>query len=225
MQVIGLCGFAGSGKSTVADYFVREHGFTRLSFAGAVKDITATLFGWDRPLLEGNTDDSRAWRDVPDPFWTTRMGRDWTPRYALQFVGTDLCRTHVHQNIWVDLVLAQIHRRGAEARVVIDDVRFVNEVEELRRIGATIAVVQRRRTNGSFFPTPEHARLWNDLPGQAAPTNVTLHRSEWDWLRVSDIRECPTILNLGNYNQLYTSVEQWYTASRMNSLFHEDVLV
>lgn len=222
MQLIGTCGFLGAGKSTVADYLVRTHGFTRLSFAAAVKDITAVLFGWDRQLLEGATPTSREWRDQPDAFWTSRMGRAWTPRLALQFVGTDLCRTHVHPNIWVDTVLKQIQALGPTARVVIDDVRFVNEIDLLRAVGGQIVVVLRRQTDGTYFPSYEHARLWNDA-GNPDVTSSLLHPSEWNWLRISDIKECPQILNLGSQESLYASVEQWYTIARMNSLFHEDV--
>ena len=83
MELVGLCGFAGSGKSTVAQYLVREHGYTRISFAAAVKDITAILFQWDRASLEGTTPETREWRMQPDPFWSERFGEGWTPRKAL----------------------------------------------------------------------------------------------------------------------------------------------
>lgn len=43
MNVIGLTGLAGSGKSTVANYLVREHGYTRLSFAGPVRDMLRAI--------------------------------------------------------------------------------------------------------------------------------------------------------------------------------------
>lgn len=58
-MLIGVVGFAGSGKGTVADILVRDHGFKKLSFADALKDAVATIFGWERHLLEGDTDESR----------------------------------------------------------------------------------------------------------------------------------------------------------------------
>lgn len=208
MELVGLCGFAGSGKSTVAQYLVREHGYTRISFAAAVKDITAILFQWDRDSLEGTTSDTREWRMQPDPFWSERLGQDWTPRKALQFVGTDLCRDHLHQNIWIDLVLAKIQRLGPDAKVVIDDVRFVNELQALTAAGGHLVVVHRQQEDGSYFPSREHALLWSSSPNITA---TTLHVSEWNWLQMSGIKELPSLLNAGDHTALYRQVEMWYT--------------
>jgi len=222
MTLVGLCGFAGSGKSTVAQYLVREHGFTRISFAAAVKDITAILFQWDRDSLEGTTPETREWRMQPDPFWSERLGEGWTPRKALQFVGTDLCRNHLHQNIWIDLVVAKIHRLGPEAKVVIDDVRFVNEVHALEQAGAHLLVVHRRQDDGSYFPSREHALLWSSSPHI---TTTTLHASEWNWLRVSGIKERPSLLNAGDCTALYRQVELWYTMSVSKTVSSEVITV
>jgi adenylate kinase family enzyme len=70
-KIIGICGFIGSGKGTVADTLVNEYGYTKLSFADTLKDGVAAVFNWDRKLLEGDTKDSRDWRETPDTFWTT----------------------------------------------------------------------------------------------------------------------------------------------------------
>ena len=37
-QIIGIVGFIGSGKDTVADYLVNFHRFKRESFANSLKD-------------------------------------------------------------------------------------------------------------------------------------------------------------------------------------------
>ena len=47
-MIIGICGFIGSGKDTIADYLVNFHGFRRESFANTLKDAVAAVFGWDR---------------------------------------------------------------------------------------------------------------------------------------------------------------------------------
>ena len=62
-MIIGICGFIGSGKDTVADYLVNFHGFRRESFANSLKDAVAVVFGWDRILLEGRTKEAREWRE------------------------------------------------------------------------------------------------------------------------------------------------------------------
>ena len=54
-MIIGVCGFIGSGKDTVADYLQNFHEFRRESFASTLKDAVAAVFGWDRTMLEGRT--------------------------------------------------------------------------------------------------------------------------------------------------------------------------
>ena len=90
-MIIGICGLIGSGKGTVADILV-EQGFTKVSFADKLKDGVATIFGWDRALLEGDTDESREWREQTDEFWTEETGRTITPRIVLQEFGTECMR-------------------------------------------------------------------------------------------------------------------------------------
>jgi hypothetical protein len=73
-MIVGLVGFIGSGKGTVADIMTTEHGFSKESFAGGVKDAASVIFGWDRKLLEGDTEESRAWRETPDEYWSEKLG-------------------------------------------------------------------------------------------------------------------------------------------------------
>lgn len=209
MCVIGLSGFAGAGKSTVAEYLVRQHGFVRLSFAAAVKDITASAFAWDRHRLEGATPQDRAWREQPDPFWSERMGKPFTPRYALQYIGTDVFRLHVLPTLWADLVVAKIRSAGPDTNIVIDDVRFVNEREALRKEGATFVVLRR-----DTFPTQLHQQLWTMARSGFSIRGIEpsdgLHPSEWDWLRDTTVANDAEILNHGSYDDLYTAVNEWW---------------
>ena len=72
-MIIGVCGFIGSGKDTIADYLTNFHGFRRESFASTLKDAVAQVFGWDRTLLEGRTKQAREWRERVDPWWAERL--------------------------------------------------------------------------------------------------------------------------------------------------------
>ena len=83
-NLIGICGFIGSGKDTVAKMFV-EQGCVQDSFAAPLKDMCASIFGWQREMLEGDSMDSREFRETPDLYWTRKLGIDhFTPRLALQ---------------------------------------------------------------------------------------------------------------------------------------------
>ena len=88
-MIIGLCGFAGSGKGTLADFLVENHNFRKISFATKLKDVASVMFGWDRDLLEGITDESRAWREEVDENWSNELEQEVTPRIVLQLFGTN----------------------------------------------------------------------------------------------------------------------------------------
>ena len=91
-MIIGITGFMGSGKDTVAEMFV-EKGAVKDSFAAPLKDLCASVFGWDRHMLEGDTVTSRDFRETADIYWTRKLGIDnFTPRLALQLLGTEIMR-------------------------------------------------------------------------------------------------------------------------------------
>ena len=72
-MLIGICGLIGSGKDTVAERLVTHHGYKRDSFAKSLKDAVSSMFNWDRKMLEGDTKESRAWREQPDEFWSKKL--------------------------------------------------------------------------------------------------------------------------------------------------------
>jgi hypothetical protein len=85
-MIVGICGFIGSGKDTVADYLVNFHEFRRESFANTLKDAVSSVFGWDRTMLEGRTKAAREWREQVDPWWSKRLDMPkLTPRWVLQY--------------------------------------------------------------------------------------------------------------------------------------------
>ena len=79
-MIVGLLGFIGSGKGTAGD-ILKDMGFTPVSFAKGVKDVTAEMFGWPRHLLEGDTQVSREWREQPDKFWSEEFGKPFNVHY------------------------------------------------------------------------------------------------------------------------------------------------
>ena len=141
-MIIGFVGFIGSGKDTAADYLVNFHGFRRDSFANTLKDAVASIFGWDRTLLEGRTKEAREWREQVDPWWANRLGMPTlTPRWVLQYWGTEVCRHGFHDDIWIASVENKM-RKTAD-NIVISDVRFPNEIRAIHNAGGVVVRIKR----------------------------------------------------------------------------------
>ena len=140
-MIIGITGLISSGKDTIADYLTTYQGFKRISFAASLKDAVAAVFDWDRESLEGTTKASRVWREQKDEWWSNRLKMDITPRWILQYWGTDVCRNHFHNDIWV----ASVEHRllNSKEDIVITDCRFSNEVAAIKNAGGVAIRVQR----------------------------------------------------------------------------------
>ncbi len=171
LMIIAICGLQGSGKDTIGSYLINTYGFKKLSFAGVLKDIVGILFGWDREMLEGATKESREWREQVDPWWSQKLGiPNLTPRYVLQYFGTDLFRTYFHSDIWVIAVERQLSKY---TNCVITDCRFPNEIAMLRAAGATVIKITRGELPAWYEPY---------VSGQTdKPEGV--HPSEYMWIR------------------------------------------
>jgi hypothetical protein len=140
-MILGVTGLIGSGKDTIADYLCTFHGFKRLSFAASLKDAVSSVFGWDRELLEGTTKSSREWREQKDLWWSERLNMEVTPRWVLQYWGTEVCRVGFHEDIWVASVENKL--RNATDNIIITDCRFFNEVKAIKRVGGITCRVER----------------------------------------------------------------------------------
>jgi hypothetical protein len=141
-MIVGFVGFIGSGKDTAADYLVNFHGYRRDSFANTLKDAVANVFGWDRVLLEGRTAEAREWREQVDPWWAERLNMPTlTPRWVLQYWGTEVCRHGFHDDIWIASVENKI--RKTKDNIVISDVRFPNEIKAIHNAGGIVVRIKR----------------------------------------------------------------------------------
>jgi hypothetical protein len=153
-------------------------GFHQLSFASGLKDVTANMFNWPRNLLEGDTDESRLFRETPDKFWSNRMGKDFTPRLALQLMGTEVGRNIFHPDFWVIKVENEIKTKRGNC--VITDVRFENEIECIKNMGGVLIEIKRgipphwytiaEQANKGFSKAEKHMR------------SEGIHESEWKWI-------------------------------------------
>lgn len=145
-KLIGLGGKAGSGKSSVGAYLCARYGARAYAFADELKELVRGAFRFSEDQMEGFT------KEYPD----TRFGA--SPRWCLQRMG-DVCR-----EIWPDIWIWHLRRKimdflscyGAQP-LVVTDVRFVNEAEALRRLGAVLIRLERPGLAGAVGGQPGHA--------------------------------------------------------------------
>ena len=106
MMKVALCGKMASGKTTMALKLGDRFGFKRFSLAKGVKDFGNFLFD----IPEGHKD-----------------------RVAYQKVG-DGGRNLLYAEIWIDVMLKSVSNSEC-SNAVVDDVRYLNEVENLKKEG------------------------------------------------------------------------------------------
>ena len=193
-MIIGLVGFIGSGKGTVGD-ILEQKGFVKDSFAKPLMDACSVIFGWPRELLEGDTALSRKWREEPDAFWSEKFNKEFSPRLALQLMGTEAGRNVFHTDVWVISLL----NRSKGKDVVVTDVRFRNEIDYIQQNGGIIIRVK-RGDEPDWYKLAEDANA-GFSSAQIGMRDKGIHQSEWDWIG-SDfdyvIENDGTIDDLGN---------------------------
>ena len=199
-MIVGICGWIGSGKDTVADYLVENHNFSRDSFAGTLKDAVAAIFGWDRELVEGRTKEARAWREQVDSWWAKRLNMpNLTPRLVLQLWGTEVGRQAFHTDIWIASLENKL--RKTTGNVVITDCRFPNEVQAIKNAGGSVIWVNR----GALPEWYQHAYDASRGDQKAAERlkEYNVHASETAWVSTEFDH---VIRNNGTLEDLYAKV-------------------
>ena len=134
-RLIGLLGRAGAGKSTVAQYLEREHGFETLAFADPLVDMVHALF---------------AAADVPSCYLTERaLKEEPSPigpsyRKLMQTLGTDWGRNTLGFDFWVRIAQRRHDQRLLHGEsVCFADVRFPNELAFIKARGGWVVRVVR----------------------------------------------------------------------------------
>lgn len=141
-MIIGLTGKKRSGKDTVAEYLVKNHGFIRIGFADALKNACKEIFNLSDNQLYGTEEE----KERPDEYWKH------SAREILQKVGTELFRnelpkhlSNISNDIWIRVVDKKIKDLLAAGhnKIVISDVRFENEAEYIKNSGGIIIKLNR----------------------------------------------------------------------------------
>ena len=158
---------------------VERHAFIKESFANSVKDACAVIFGWNRGLLEGDPLESRAWREQKDEWWSNKLGREFSPRLALQLMGTEAGRDVFHPDLWVHTAMRRCENAPWN-NYVIADVRFPNEIKAITKSGGKIIRV-RRGDDPDWYDLARECNRTNtpDIMRNAYPE---VHYSAWAWI-------------------------------------------
>lgn len=141
-MLIGLCGFKGSGKDTVADYLVESFGFVKLQNADPIRRALAAMFNVDVATF---TDVSR--KELPQ-----EELKNLSPRFLQQTLGTEWGRS-VDPDLWVWLTRRKMEEYASSGarQFVVSDVRFENEARMIKERGGVVWMVERPgvvRTDG-----------------------------------------------------------------------------
>jgi hypothetical protein len=173
--LVGLCGPAGCGKDTVASLMV-QRGFHRYALAQPIKGMVSLMLSQRLERWE-----DREWKEAPIPW----LGR--SPRQLAQTLGTEWGREHVDPDLWLKLGMQrwELVKYSAMPRLVITDIRFVNEAQAIIGAGGTI---------------------WKVLREDVAP--VSAHVSEQG---IPPALITGTIKNYGSLDELPVNVAGWLT--------------
>lgn len=145
---IGVAGYAGSGKTTVANKLVEEYGYKLLGFAtplyklGAIHNTPweewhSRVYGWTldylKPAGYSLTERSRFHTNVLYVMDRVNVveGKN---RTLLQQLGTEVGRA-MDENLWINLFESKVEELGPKAKIVNDNLRFFNEFDSLHRLG------------------------------------------------------------------------------------------
>jgi hypothetical protein len=134
-MIIGLTGYAQSGKDTVANVLVERYGFTRVAFADKIRELLYeanpmydSIVG--EPLFVKAKVDRDGWEEAKKSPHIRRL---------LQTTGV-AARKLFGEDFWVKQALKDITPEG---NYVIADVRFENEADEIKFTGGQIWRIKR----------------------------------------------------------------------------------
>jgi hypothetical protein len=184
-MIIGLVGNEHVGKDTIANYLCKIYNFRKYSLADPIKEISRIVFGWSEHQLNGKLKDN------------LDSVTGIIPREFFKWLGTDIFQYAIHEKfpelgisercIWANCMKQFIEVHSNSSHIVIPDIRFKHEADELLRAGGYLIYVERESTFSDNYEI-------NDLINEINPTT----NKPW----IFDI-----IDNNCGYDELYANIE------------------
>lgn len=132
-MIVGLAGYARSGKDSAADA-LESVGFRRIAFADKLREFMyemnppiCSIHGTVVPLRD--IIDNRGWDGYKNTVWAQDIRR-W-----MQVVGTNCVRGILGNDIWAEATFSSMYM---DKNYVLTDVRFVNEANGIRNRGGKV---------------------------------------------------------------------------------------
>lgn len=161
--LIGLGGFAFSGKDTVADHWESEYGWIKLYMSKPLEtallrvnpwvDVRASNWETQRDEILGDSDWLR-YADLHGLVGYDASKKCLDVRNYLQKLGTEVGRNMFGENVWVDYGFGEADKlRNDGLNVAITGIRFPNELDAVRQRGGLSIWVERP----GYGPVNTHA--------------------------------------------------------------------
>ena len=169
---VGIIGKMGSGKTTAAEFLVENHGFARMGLADPIRNFVINEIG-----IKGKE----------DPLY----------RIMAQKIGTDVVRKH-KPSAWIDNLC---RRAEQETRpIVVGDIRFINEAEELSKRGWKLVYlkcpreirVRRCKERDGYFDEETMNHL-SETETSLIYTCVRINLPSGSWIEIDASRDAETV--------------------------------
>lgn len=177
--VIAICGKRRCGKDTIANYLKTKYDFEHVKISSKLKNVIKILFNFTDEQMENDS------KELIDDKWKV------SPRQVMQFMGTDIMQyeiqkllPNINRSFWIKSLIEDL--KYTNKKIVISDLRFLHEYEELKKVSNKIYVIKVERQC-------EHDTLSTDT-----------HCSELEMVNIP----CDFVLQNLKINDLYFNVDK-----------------
>lgn len=150
-KIIGICGKRRSGKDTLANYICTHYTFENKKISDNLKSLVKILFGFSDTQVENDE------KDIIDPLWNI------SPRQSLQFFGTEIMQykiqellPDINRKFWIKSFITNNIINNISKNIVISDLRFNHEYEELKKHNILIIRIDRESNINNIENVDDH---------------------------------------------------------------------